>query len=146
MQVTNIQARKDRRNRKLRPVRKQTSGAEDCPLFDLCGKRILIVGGITKIKTFYRRAIEKKGAVFEYHDGCPEEAVRHDSEKIPEQVEENLEKTRKLLEYYNTSAEQQAFIERMIRYFNKERKVTEFTIEKLKALKAGIAGSAASQP
>jgi hypothetical protein len=69
MQVTNIQARNDRRNRKLRPVRKQTSKAEDCPLFDLCGKRILIVGGITKIKTFYRRAIEKKGAVFEYHDG-----------------------------------------------------------------------------
>jgi ferredoxin len=78
------------------------------------------------------------------HDVCPEEAVRHDSEKIPEQVEKNLEKTRKLLEYYDTSAEQQAFIERMIRYFNKERKVTEFTIEKLKALKAGMAGSAAS--
>ena len=78
------------------------------------------------------------------HDVCPEEAVRHDSEKIPEQVEENLEKTRKLLEYYDTSAEQQAFIERMIRYFNKERKVTELTIEKLKALKAGMAGSAAS--
>jgi hypothetical protein len=69
MQVTNIQARNDRRNRKLRPVQKRTSKAEDCPLFDLCGKRILIVGGITKIKTFYRRAIEKKGAVFEYHDG-----------------------------------------------------------------------------
>ena len=63
---------------------------------------------------------------------------------LDDQVEENLEKTRKLLEYYDTSAEQQAFIERMIRYFNKERKVTEFTIEKLKALKAGMAGSAAS--
>ena len=80
------------------------------------------------------------------HDVCPEEAVRHDSEKIPEQVEENLEKTRKLLEYYDTYAEQQAFIERMIRYFNKERKVTELTIEKLKALKADMAGSAASEP
>jgi len=32
----------------------------------------------------------------------------------------------------------------MIRYFNKERKVSEFTIEKLKALKAGSAGNAAS--
>ncbi|MCK4468328.1 MAG: 4Fe-4S dicluster domain-containing protein, partial [Desulfobacterales bacterium] len=80
------------------------------------------------------------------HDVCPEEAVRHDSEKIPEQVDENLEKTRKLLEYYDNYAEQQAFIERMIRYFNKERKVTEFTIEKLKALKAGMSGSAASEP
>ena len=80
------------------------------------------------------------------HDVCPEEAVRHDSERIPEEVEENLEKTRKLLEYYDTYAEQQAFTERMIRFFNKERKVTEFTIEKLKALKAGMAGSAASEP
>ncbi len=80
------------------------------------------------------------------HDVCPEEAVRHDSEKIPEQVEENLVKTRRLLKYYDNSADQQAFIERMIRYFNKERKVTEFTIEKLKALKAGMSGSAASEP
>jgi Fe-S-cluster-containing hydrogenase component 2 len=38
------------------------------------------------------------------HDVCPEEAVRHDSEKIPQQVEENLEKTRKLLEYYEKTA------------------------------------------
>ncbi|MBC2695683.1 MAG: DUF2325 domain-containing protein [Desulfobacteraceae bacterium] len=69
MQVTNVQARNNRRNRKLGPVQKRTLGAEACPLFDFCGKRILIVGGITKIKAFYRRAIEKKGAVFEYHDG-----------------------------------------------------------------------------
>ncbi|MEA3415013.1 MAG: ferredoxin [Thermodesulfobacteriota bacterium] len=80
------------------------------------------------------------------HDVCPEEAVRHDSEKIPEQVEENLEQTRKLLEYYDTYAEQHAFMECMIRYFNKERKVAEFTIEKLKTLKTGMAGSAASEP
>ncbi len=80
------------------------------------------------------------------HDVCPEEAVRHDSERIPEEVDENLEKTRKLLEYYDTYAEQQAFIERMIRFFNKERKVTEFTIEKLKTLKAGMAVTAASEP
>ncbi len=69
MQATNIQACNDRRNRKLRPVQKRTSGAGDYPSFDLSGKRILIVGGITKIKAFYRQAIEKKGAVFEYHDG-----------------------------------------------------------------------------
>ncbi len=69
MQVTNIQACNDRRNPKRRPVRKRTSGAGDCPLFDLSGKRILIVGGISKIKAFYRRLIEEKSAVFEYHDG-----------------------------------------------------------------------------
>jgi len=78
------------------------------------------------------------------HDVCPEEAVRHDSEKIPEQVREHLEKTSKLLKYYDTSVEQQAFMERMIRFFNKERKVTEVTIEKLKALKDDMAVNAAS--
>ncbi|MFV9691953.1 MAG: 4Fe-4S binding protein [Desulfobacteria bacterium] len=78
------------------------------------------------------------------HKVCPEEAVRHDSEQIPEHVEKNLKKTRRLLEYYDTSAEQQAFMERMIRYFSKERKVIELTIEKLKVLRDDMAGSAAS--
>ncbi|MEA3279881.1 MAG: 4Fe-4S binding protein [Thermodesulfobacteriota bacterium] len=78
------------------------------------------------------------------HDVCPEEAVRHDGEKIPEQVKENIKKAGKFLKYYDTSAEQQAFMERMIRFFNKERKVTELTIEKLKALKDDMTGSAAS--
>ena len=78
------------------------------------------------------------------HKVCPEEAVRHDSEQIPEHVERNLEKTLRLLEYYDTSAEQQAFMERTIRYFSKERKVIELTIDKLKVLKDGMAGSAAS--
>ena len=69
MQVINTQAASDRRNRKRNSMRQRTSEAGYCPLFDLAGKRILIVGGITKIKAFYRRTIEEKGAVFEYHDG-----------------------------------------------------------------------------
>ncbi|WP_462325941.1 DUF2325 domain-containing protein [Desulfoplanes sp.] len=40
-----------------------------CPSFDLCKKRILLVGGVTKIKTLYRQLVEKGGGVFEYHDG-----------------------------------------------------------------------------
>ncbi|MBW1740471.1 MAG: DUF2325 domain-containing protein [Deltaproteobacteria bacterium] len=42
---------------------------EQCPAFDLCAKRILIVGGITKLQAYYRKLIEEKGGVFEYHDG-----------------------------------------------------------------------------
>ena len=42
---------------------------EDCPVFDLCEKRILIVGGMTKLKSLYRDLIEEKGGVFDYHDG-----------------------------------------------------------------------------
>lgn len=40
-----------------------------CPMFDLCSRRILIVGGMSKLKEFYRDLIEKMGGIFEYHDG-----------------------------------------------------------------------------
>jgi hypothetical protein len=40
-----------------------------CPVFDLCRKRVLIVGGITRMEALYRRLIEDAGGVFEYHDG-----------------------------------------------------------------------------
>ena len=39
------------------------------PFSDLEHKRVLIVGGMTKLKTFYRKLIEEKGGIFEYHDG-----------------------------------------------------------------------------
>jgi hypothetical protein len=39
------------------------------PSFDLHNKRILIVGGITKITSFYRELVEENGGIFEYHDG-----------------------------------------------------------------------------
>jgi len=37
--------------------------------FDLCERRVLIVGGLTKLRGFYRDLIEKMGGEFEYHDG-----------------------------------------------------------------------------
>ena len=42
---------------------------ETCPSFDLCKKRILIVGGITKMEDRYRGLVVEKGGIFEYHDG-----------------------------------------------------------------------------
>ncbi len=42
---------------------------EKCPSFDLCAKRILIVGGITKLKSLYRDLVEDRGGMFDYHDG-----------------------------------------------------------------------------
>ena len=69
------------------------------------------------------------------HDVCPQEAVRHDSERIPQEVEANTEKTKGLLKHFETRQEQQAFLQRMIRYFNKEQKVASVTMEKLTAMK-----------
>ena len=42
---------------------------ESCPTFNLCQKRVLIVGGITRMEALYRRLIEDSGGIFEYHDG-----------------------------------------------------------------------------
>ncbi len=42
---------------------------KNCPSFDLCKKRVLIVGGITRMESLYRRLIEGIGGIFEYHDG-----------------------------------------------------------------------------
>lgn len=42
---------------------------EACPNFDACSKRILIVGGLTKLKEMYRKIVESKGGIFDYHSG-----------------------------------------------------------------------------
>lgn len=47
-----------------------------CPSFDLCRKRILIVGGITRMESLYRELIETSGGVFEYHDGYMKKGVK----------------------------------------------------------------------
>ena len=69
------------------------------------------------------------------HDVCPQEAVRHDSERIPKEVEVNIEKTKGFLRYYESLDQQQAFLERMVRYFKKQQKVAGLTIDKLTAMK-----------
>jgi len=71
------------------------------------------------------------------HDICPENAVRHDGERIPEEVKYNLAWAKKLLthEYYsNDKTKQKQLIERLQRFFTKNKKVTEQTIEQLKIL------------
>lgn len=62
------------------------------------------------------------------HDVCPQEAVRHDGERIPQEVAENLRWVRKLLEHFQRPEEQAAFMQRMVRFFNKQKKVCERTL------------------
>jgi ferredoxin len=68
------------------------------------------------------------------HDICPTDAVRHDSERIPEEVESNLAWVRELLshEYYvNDKKRQKGLIDRLQRHFTKNKKVMEKTIERI---------------
>jgi len=62
------------------------------------------------------------------HDVCPQGAVRHDGERIPQEVAENLRWVRKLLEHFQRPEEQAAFMQRMVRFFNKEKKVCARTL------------------
>lgn len=73
------------------------------------------------------------------HDVCPHEAVRHDSERIPQEVEANIKKTKGLLKHFETPEEQQAFLERMVRYFKKQQKVASLTVDKITSIKADSA-------
>jgi len=47
-----------------------------CPSFDLCKKRVLIVGGITRMEALYRGLIEGSGGIFEYHDGFMKNGIK----------------------------------------------------------------------
>ena len=65
------------------------------------------------------------------HSACPQEAVRHDSEKIPFEIEENVEKVKENLKNFKSKEKKEDFLERIIRHYNKEKKVAEGTIEKI---------------
>jgi hypothetical protein len=49
---------------------------QSCPSFDLCQKRILIVGGMSRMESLYRDLIEASGGIFEYHDGYMKKGSR----------------------------------------------------------------------
>ncbi len=42
---------------------------EKCAQYQICAERIFIIGGITKMKPYYRDIVEKAGGKFDYHDG-----------------------------------------------------------------------------
>lgn len=57
-------------------MKQMGSCSPSCPAFDLCKKRILIVGGIERMEYLYRDLIETSNGIFEYHDGHVKSGVR----------------------------------------------------------------------
>jgi len=55
---------------------------EVCPQYKLCARRIFMVGGITKMKSFYRDIIENAGGEFDYHDGYLKSRKTHFEAKV----------------------------------------------------------------
>ncbi|TFF99961.1 MAG: 4Fe-4S dicluster domain-containing protein [Promethearchaeota archaeon] len=68
------------------------------------------------------------------HKVCPENAARHDSELIPEEVENNIEWVKDLLTHYTTEKEKRGFLKRIKRHFLKEMKVNEKTLEQIEEM------------
>ena len=93
---------------------------EECP-----------VGAITVGEDAARIDDEKCVRCGRCHDVCPEEAVRHDGERIPQEVGANIQWARKLMGHFKTDEEKAALLERLRRYFNKEIKVVQQTLERL---------------
>ncbi len=50
---------------------------ESCPSYDLCQKRVLMVGGLTKMEPLYRQVVEGSNGIFEYHDGYLQKGVKN---------------------------------------------------------------------
>ena len=73
------------------------------------------------------------------HSVCPQEAVGHDSEKIPEEIEANVEMTKKFMEacmkYLGNAQEAGKCLNRMKKHFNKEKIVAEKTLGELDKIK-----------
>ena len=73
------------------------------------------------------------------HDVCLQESVRHDSEKIPDEVIANVEMTKRFMEacakYLGDEKEKGKCLKRMKRHFNKEKIVSEKTLNELEKLK-----------
>ena len=69
------------------------------------------------------------------HGVCPQEAVRHDGEKTPELIKANVEKTKESMrlcvKYLGEESEKKKCLERMKKYFNREKAIAEKTLEEL---------------
>lgn len=55
-----------------------------CPNYNLCSKRVLMVGGVSKLYAHYKTVVEEMGGQFEYHDG-----FRMDDKKMAKMVHKN---------------------------------------------------------
>jgi len=73
---------------------------------------------------------------------CPTNAVKHDSEKIPDRVTLNVQRTKAFMDdcarYLEDEEEKGKCLNRMIRHFRIEKVVAEKTLSELEALKKEI--------
>ena len=76
------------------------------------------------------------------HDICPQDAVRHDSEKTAERIDSNVETTKRYMElcakYLGVEEEKSKCLNRMIKYFKNQKVITEKTLDILEKMKKAV--------
>ncbi len=90
-----------------------------------------LVGAITMIEDKAEINMKECIRCGNCHKICPQNASRHDSERIPEEVEKNIKWVKGLMAHYETEAELKGFLNRIKRHFQKKIKVNEKTLEKI---------------
>ncbi|MBN3038239.1 MAG: 4Fe-4S binding protein [Candidatus Omnitrophica bacterium] len=75
------------------------------------------------------------------HSVCPQEAVRHDGEKVPQDIKANVEQTKRFMQlcakHLGDAKESDKCLERMIKYYKKEKLIAEKTLGELEQLNNG---------
>jgi hypothetical protein len=56
-------------------IRNDSAPADGLPGVDLCGRRVLFVGGLHRCKAQLRRLVERHNGRFAHHDGGSEESL-----------------------------------------------------------------------
>ncbi len=69
------------------------------------------------------------------HDICPQEAARHDSEKAPEKIQENVKTAERLLEKCGTKEARIGFLDKLIKSFKLQIRIARESSEKIEELK-----------
>lgn len=71
------------------------------------------------------------------HEVCPEGAVRHDKERIPREVEANVEMVKRNINYFTDEDVKQACLTRNMNYFKFIRTIAEKTLQQLEQYRSG---------
>ena len=69
------------------------------------------------------------------HHSCPQGAVKHDSEKMQDEIEANVEKVKSDMKHYKSEEERQSCLGRNIKHFRLKIKIAEKTMELLEEMK-----------
>jgi len=68
------------------------------------------------------------------HNVCPENAIRHDGERVPLEIADKLREVQRYLGFCKTAAEKKALLARLVRHYRRQAKVAQETVAVIEGL------------